>query len=182
MALNQSIFSPLTNITGSISSFTSPLGRVLQIASSSLPSYQTTGWQYKILTTPFTTTNNTQQVVPGLQLTLVNSKKYIINAYLLASSTLATNGIRLNVSTANAETYYAIESANSATGVQYGFNTSVNSASAASTNINDYQLVQIKAIVIASASGVPTFTPTIHSELSGTTVAMGPSVIYYREY
>ena len=51
MALNQSIFSPLTNIEGSLSSFTSPSGSVLQIVSSSLPSYQATEWQYKILTT-----------------------------------------------------------------------------------------------------------------------------------
>ena len=183
MALNQTIVSPLTNITGSLSSFTSPLGNALQIISSSLPSYQATGWQYKILTTPFFTTSNAQQVVPDLQLTLVNSKKYIINAYLLASSTLAANGIRFNVSTANAETYYAIEVPNTATLIAYGFNAPVNAASAASTGLNDYQLVQIRAIVITAASGVPTFAPAIYSENATTqTVAMGPSVIYYREY
>jgi hypothetical protein len=182
MALNQTIVSPLTNITGSLSSFTSPLGNTLQIISSSLPSYQATGWQYKILTTPFTTTSNAQQVVPGLQLTFANSKKYIINGYLLASSNQAANGIRINVSTANAETYYAIEHANTTTGVLYGFNSVINAASAASTNINDYQLVLIRAIAITPVSGVPTFTPTIHSENSGLDVRMGPSVIYYREY
>jgi hypothetical protein len=182
MALNQTIVSPLTNITGSLSSFTSPLGNTLQIISSSLPSYQATGWQYKILTTPFTTTSNAQQVIPGLQLTLANSKKYIINAYLLASSNQALNGIRINVSTANTTVYYYTESANSATGLQYGFNVVVASASAVSTNINDYQLVLIRAIAITAASGVPTFTPTIQSENNLQLVAMGPSVIYYREY
>ena len=182
MALNQTIVSPLTNITGSLSSFTSPLGNTLQIISSSLPTYQATRWQYKILTTPFTTTSNVQQVVPGLQLTLVNSKKYIINGYLLASSNQTLNGIRINVSTANTTVYYATENANTATGIQYGFNAAVNSASAASTNINDYQFVLIRAIAITLASGVPTFTPTIHSENNGLDVRMGPSVIYYREY
>ena len=182
MALNQSIFSPLTNIEGSLSSFTSPSGSALQIISSSLPSYQATGWQYKVLTTPFTTTSNTQQVVPGLQLTLTNSKKYIINGYLLASTNVAANGIRINVSTANVETYYSNESPNSATGIQYGFNASINAASAASTNITDYQLVQIRAIAITQASGVPTFAPTIHSENLNQTASMGPSVLYYREY
>jgi hypothetical protein len=182
MALNQSIFSPLTNIEGSLSSFTSPSGSVLQIVSSSLPSYQATGWQYKILTTPFTTTSNVQQVVPGLQLTLVNSRKYIINAYLLASTNVAANGIRFNVTTANAETYYAIENANTITGIQYGFNAPVNSAAAASTGLNDYQYVQIRAIVITAASGVPTFSPNIYSENLNQTAQMGPSIIYYREY
>jgi hypothetical protein len=182
MALNQSIFSPLTNIEGSLSSFTSPLRNTLQIISSSLPAYKATGWQYKILTTPFTTTSNIVQSVGGLQLTLVNSKKYIINGYLLGSSSTALNGLRVGVATANAEAFYAVESSNTTTAVQYGFNTAVNSTSAASTNINDYQLVQIRAIVITAASGIPTFTPTFGSEINGTTVAMGPSVIYYREY
>jgi hypothetical protein len=182
MALNQTIFSPLTNIEGSLSSFTSPLGSVLQIVSSSLPAYQATGWQYKILAVPFGTSSNIAQSVGGLQLTLVNSKKYIINAYLLASSNLAANGIRFNVLTTNAETYYAIEVPNTATLIAYGFNAPVNTASAVSTNTNDYQLVLIRAITITAASGVPTFTPTIYSENNGQSVIMGSSVIYYREY
>jgi hypothetical protein len=182
MALNQTIFSPLTNITGSLSSFTSPLGSVLQIASSSLPTYQSTEWQYKILTTPFTSTSNAQQAVPGLRLTLVNSKKYIINAYLLASSQVAANGIRLGVATANIEIYYSIENPPSTTGMGYGFNLAINATASASTNITDYQLVLIRAIVITAASGVPTFTPTIGSENNGFEARMGPGVIYYREY
>jgi hypothetical protein len=182
MALNQTIFSPLTNIEGSLSSFTSPSGSALQIVSSSLPSYQATGWQYKILTTPFTTTSNVVQNVTGLQLTLVNSKKYIINGYLLASSNQAPNGVRIGVATANAETYYSIENPNTATGVIYGFNLQITGLSTPSTSINDYCLILIRAIVITAASGVPTFAPTFGSENNTQLVAMGPSVIYYREY
>jgi len=183
MALNQTIVSPLTNITGSLSSFTSPLKSVLQIASSSLPSYQATGWQYKILTTPFGTTSNVQQSIGGLQLTLVNSKKYIINGYLLGSTSVTANGLRVGVSTANVETYYAIEVPSTTTAITYGFNANANATALASTELNDYSLVLIKAIAITAASGVPTFTPTISSENATVqTVQLGPSVIYYREY
>jgi hypothetical protein len=182
MALNQTIFSPLTNITGSLYSFTSPLGSVLQIVSSSLPTYQSTRWQYKILTTPFTSTSATVQNVTGLQLTLANSKKYIINGYLLASSASITVGFGFNVSTTNAEAYYSIENPNSATGMVYGFNSQITSLSTPSTNINDYCLIIMRAIVITAASGVPIFVPTFRSEGNGSLVAVGPSVLYYREY
>jgi hypothetical protein len=182
MALNQTIFSPLTNIQGSISSFTSPLGGVLQIISSSLPAYQSTGWQYKILTNPFTTTSNAQQNITGLQLTLANNKKYIINGYLFGSTSNTTTGVRVGVSTTNTETFYAIENATTSTAIVYGFNTTSLPTSSPSTNLTDYYLVQLKAIAITAASGVTTFIPTIGSEINGSTVAMGPSVIYYREY
>jgi len=183
MALNQTIFSPLTNIEGSLSSFTSPLGNVLQIVSSSLPLYQTTGWQYKIFTSTFSTTSNVAQSVIGLQLTLANSKKYIINGYLLGSTSVTANGLRVGVATANVETYYAIEVPQSATAVAYGFNQNANANALASTALNDYSLIQIRAIAITAPSGVPTFTPTISSENATVqTVTLGPSVLYYREY
>ena len=183
MALNQTIVSPLTNIEGSLSSFTSPSGSVLQIISSSLPAYQATGWQYKILPFPIQTVSNILQNATDLRLTLANSKKYIINGYLLGSSTLATNGLRIGVATANVETYYAIEVPNTPTAIIYGFNQSVNTLSVASTGLNDYQLVLIRAIAITAASGVPTFTLTFASEnASSQAVNLGPSVIYYREY
>jgi hypothetical protein len=183
MALNQTIVSPLTNIKGSISSFTSPSGSVLQIVSSSLPAYQATGWQYKILPFPIQTVSNIPQNATDLRLTLANSKKYIINGYLLGSSTLAANGLRIGVATANVETYYAIEVPSTATLIAYGFNAPVNAASAVSTGLNDYQLILIRAIAITAASGVPTFTPTFYSENANTqAVNLGPSVLYYREY
>jgi len=182
MALNQTIFSPLTNIEGSLSSFTSPLGSVLQIASSSLPSYQATGWQYKILTDPTTTISTTQVNVTNLQLTLANSKKYLINGYLLGSTGNSAFGLRVGIATANTETYYSIETPNSAVGITYGFNVTSNAGSLPSTNLTDYCLIQLRAIAITAASGIATFTPTISSESAAVTVALGPSIIYYREY
>ena len=181
MALNQNIFSPLTNIQGSISSFTHPLGNTLQIISSSLPAYQSTGWQYKISTTTFTTTSTSSQNINDLQLTLANSKKYTINGYILGSS--ANVGYRLGVATGSAEAYYAIEVPTSTSGIAYGFNsTPLNANGWPSANLTNYYYVQIRAIVITAAAGVATFTPTLASAIALNTVAAGPSVIYYREY
>jgi hypothetical protein len=181
MALNQTIVSPLTNITGSLSSFTSPLGNALQIISSSLPTYQETGWQYKILTDPFTTTSTGQVDVTGLQLTLTNNKKYIINGYLFASANRTAIGIRMGITTNNTETYYVIETPTSATLMGYAFNITSVAGSTPSTTITDYSLIQIKAIAIAASSGIATFTPNISSE-NGENVRIGLGVLYYREY
>jgi hypothetical protein len=181
MALNQTIFSPLTNIEGSLSSFTSPSGSALQIVSSSLPSYQATGWQYKILTTLFGTTSTTQVNVTDLQLTLANSKKYIINGFLFGSSVDVTFGLRVNIATANTEAYYAIENPSTATSIVYGFNALANTGNSPSSALTNYCLIQLRAIAITAASGVATFTPTISSE-GGNGGGIGPSVIYYREY
>jgi len=161
MALNQTIVSPLTNITGSLSSFTSPLGNAIQIISSSLPIYQSTGWQYKILTNPSITTSTTQVDVNALQLTLANSKKYIINGYLFGSSNRIAVGLRVGITTTNTETYYVTEIPVSATNIVYGFNITNLAGGLPSTSITDYCLVQIKAIAITAASGIATFTPNI---------------------
>ena len=181
MALNQTIVSPLTNIEGSISSFTSPLGSALQIISSSLPSYQATGWQHKILTNLLSTNNTSQVNITGLQLTLDNNKKYIINGYLFASSVGISTGIRIAIATANTETYYVIETPSSATAVAYVFNVASSIGSTPSTTLTDYSLIEIKAIAITAASGIATFTPSVASE-TGAEIRIGPSVIYYREY
>jgi hypothetical protein len=181
MALNQTIVSPLTNITGSLSSFNSRLGNILQIDSSSLPTYQATGWQYKILTDPFTTTSTGQVDVTNLQLTLTNSKKYIVNGYLFASSNRTAVGIRIGITIANTETYYVIETPVTITGIGYAFNVTNVAGSTPSTTITDYSLIEIRAIAIAAASGIATFTPNISSE-NGENVRIGLGVLYYREY
>ena len=189
MPLNQTIFSPLTNYTGSISAFTYPgggtVGNALQIISSSLPAYQATGWQYKISATPFVTTNTAQQNVIGLQLALANNRRYIINGYLFGSTIRAANGFRVGVATVNTEAHYAIEVPTTATSITYGFNVTANAGSGQGSSLTNYYLVQLKALAITTAAANPTFTPTISSEGAAggaTDVAIGPSVIYYREY
>ena len=183
MPLNQTIFSPLTNYSGSISAFTSNNYTTLQIISSSLPTYQSSSWEYEIMTTPFTTTLTAQQSVSDLTLTLLNNRKYIVEAYLAGSTSATANGLRVGVSaSAAAETHYVIENPTSTTAIGYSFSTTNLAGSGPGNNINNYDFVYIRALVITRGTGLPTWTPTISSEANGTAVALGPSIIYYRQY
>lgn len=182
MALNQNIFSPLTLYSGSLSAFTSDAGNVLQIISSSLPIYQDTDWEYRIMTKPFITTLTAQQSVTDLQLTLQNNRKYIVEAYLGGASSATATGLRIAVITTAAETHYVIQNPTSTTAIGYSFSVVNNAASAPGNSITNYFLVYIKAIVITTATGSPTWTPRIFSETAGVQVGLGPSVIYYKRY
>jgi len=183
MALNQQILSPLTNYSGSISAFTSDSTTVLGIISSSLPEYQSTGWEYKIMTVPSSSLATTQTPVNDLSLTLQNSKKYIVEAYLGGSSTATANGLRVGVITTAAETHYVIENPTTTTAIGYSFSNTNLAGSNPGANISNYFLVYIRGIIITRAAGSPTWTPTISSEgAGGGTVALGPSIIYYRHY
>lgn len=182
MALNQNIFSPLTLYSGSISSYTSDNYSALQIISSSLPIYQATGWEYQIMTKPFTTTLTAQQSVTDLTITLQNSRKYIVEGYLGGANTAAATGLRVGVVTVAAETHFVIQNPTSATALGYSFSVTNVAASGAASSINNYFLVYIKGIIITTAAGSQTWTPTISTETAGTAVALGPSVIYYRQY
>lgn len=189
MALNSTIFSPLTNYSGSISAFTYPgtseVGAALQIISSSLPAYQATGWEHKISVLPFITTNTAQQDNTQLTITFLNSRKYIIEGYLFGSTIRSANGFRVNLTTANLQAYYSIEVPSTTTAITYGNNALANAGSGGGNSLTNYYLVQVKGTVVTDATGVPTITPSISSEGAGggaTDVAFGPSVIFYREF
>lgn len=182
MALNRSIFSPLTNYSGSISSYTSDNYNALQIVSSSLPIYQATDWEYKIMTVPSSSIVTTQTPVNDLTLTLQNSRKYIVEGYLSGATTATATGLRVGVITTAAETHYVIQNPTSTTAIGYSFSITNNAASGPGNGITNYFLVYIKGIIITPVAGSPTWTPTISSETADTAVAIGPSVIYYREY
>lgn len=183
MTVNQNIISPLTLYSGSISAYTSDNRTVLEIISSSLPIYQATGWEYRIMTKPFTTALTAQQSVTDLQLTLQNSKKYIVEAYLGGATSATGNGLRAGVVTTAAETHYVIENPTTTTAIGFSFSITNSAGSGPGASITNYFLVYIKGIIITTAAGSPTWTPTISSEgAGGGTVALGPSIIYYRQY
>jgi len=185
MPLNQTIFSPLTNYSGSISAFTSDSSNVLQFISSSIQAYQNTGWEYKIMTNPSSSTGTAQTPVNNLTLTLENNRKYIIEAYLAGSTAATGNGLRVGVSTSAAvETHYVIEVPTSTTAVGYAFSITNAAGSGPGNNVNDYYFIYIKAIAITRATGAATWVPTISSEgaPANTEVRLGPSIIYYRQY
>lgn len=185
MPLNQSIFSPLTNYSGSISAFTSNAYTVLQVISSSLPIYQATGWDYVIMTNPSSSIATGQTAVTDLTLNLDANTKYIVEGYLSGATAASANGLRVGVSvSAGVETHYVIENPTSTTAIGYAFSITNAAGSGPGNNVNDYYLIYIKALVI-TRGGTPTWVPTISSENAGggaTEVRLGPSIIYYRAY
>jgi hypothetical protein len=183
MALNQTIFSPLTNYSGSISAFTSDDYTTLEIISSSLPAYQRTGWEYKIMTTPSSSNDTAQTAVDDLRLNLLNSRKYIVEGYLSGATSATANGLRVGIVTTAAETHYVIENPTSTTAIGYSFSVTNAAGSGPGNSIQNYFLIYIKGIIITAGAGSPTWAPTISSEgAGGGSVALGPSIIYYRQY
>lgn len=138
------------------------------------------------MNTPSSTTTTTQTPVTDLTLTLQNNRKYIVEAYLSGGSGASANGLRVGISSSlSAETYYVIENPTSTTAIGYAFNTTNLAGSGPGNAVTDYYLIYIKALVITTATGTPTWTPTISSENQGggaTEVRLGPSIIYYRQY
>lgn len=189
MALGQIFESPLTLYSGSIISNTVPAGstqgNILFLPTGSLPPFQTSPWQFRIKTDPFSTTSSAQQTVGDLTVTLANSTKYIIIAYLGVSNTSSTSASRIGVAVANlADNHYSIEVPSSATAVVIGnAQTSSPTTFPVNSSATNYYFVKITALVITAAAGTPTWAPTISTlTATTTTAAMGPSIIYYRSY
>ena len=187
MALNQTIISPLTLISGSISSYTLPSGSIQgnaqRIIAAALPTFNAPVWQSKIIHTPFTTTSGTAVTVSGSTITLANSTKYIINGYVTGASATNTIGFRIGILLANATTnVYAIEIPSSTTATTFGIQITPTTLNAPASSATNYFVCIIRAIVFTAAAGSPTFSLTLNAETAGTTVAVGPSVIHYRSY
>lgn len=187
MALGQIIESPLTLYSGSIIANTTPggatQGNLLFLPTGSLPAFQTSPWQFRIKTNPFTTTSTTQQTVGDLTLTLANNTKYIITGYLGCSQTTTANSFRVGVAVANlVDNYYSIEVPSSTTAVVTGNNQTSSPTTSPASDTNNYYFVKITALVITAAAGTPTFAPSISTSNAASTAALGYGIMYYRAY
>lgn len=186
MALNPTIISPLTLISGSISAFSLPgsvQGNAQQITGSVLPAFASPVWRSHIIANPFTTTSGTAIVASGSVITLANSTKYVFNGYVCGASATNTIGFRIGITLANATTnVYAIEIPSGTTATTLGIQATPTTLNAPVSNANNYYVSVIKAIVFTAAAGTPTFALNLSAETAGTTVALGPSVIHYRSY
>jgi hypothetical protein len=189
MALGQIFESPLTLYSGSIISNTVPAGstqgNILFLPTASLPPFQTSPWQFRIKTDPFSTTSSTQQTVNDLTITLANSAKYLVIAYLGVSNTSSTSASRIGVTATNIiDNLYSVEVPSSATAVVIGnLQTSSPTTFPANSSATNYYFAKITALVITAGTGTPTWAPTISTlTATTTTAAIGPSVVYYRLY
>lgn len=188
MPLNLNIESPLTLFSGSITAHYVPngttLGKIMHVPTGSIPPIQNNGWQYIIKTDRFTTTGTAQATITDMTITLANNRRYLIIGHLSGASSATAQGFRVGVAAANLTTnIYSIEVPTSTTAIPtIGNNQTANALAAPQSNAFNYYMVKLTAIVTTAAAGVPTYAPTISTETAGNTAALGPSIIYYREY
>ncbi len=188
MAVNLNIESPLTLYSGSITAHYIPggttLDQILHMPTGSIPAITDNGWQFLIKTDRFTTTGTAQAPINDLTITFANSKRYLVIGYLSGASSATAQGFRVGVNATNTTTnIYSIEVPTSATAIPtIGNNQTALAAAAPQSNAFNYYMVKLTAIVTTAPTGVPTYIPTISTETAGNTAALGPSIIYYREY
>lgn len=185
MALNQIIQSPLVLYSGSIVAHTIPdnTDATMVMLSSSLPPYSASIFNYRINQRVITNTTTTQISIPDLQVTLANSARYLVHAYITVSTSNNTSGNRIGFSATNTTTnIYTIETPDSTTSVVLGVNQTAAALNMPSSTVNNYYCAIIRAIVTTAPTGTPTIVPTFSTENAGNTAAIGPSYLYYIRY
>lgn len=185
MGLNQTIAKALTLYTGSVVSHVVPDGTntTMVMLSSSLPPYNASFFNYGINQKAVTNTTITQTPILDLQVTLANSTRYLINAYILVGSNLNTNGVQVGFSATNVTTnIYNIETPISTTSTQLGVNQTVATLNSPSSAASNLYCCIIRAMVVTAPTGVPVVGPTFASEIGGQVAVVGPSYLYCFQY
>ena len=178
---------PLTISSGSISLHTDKAtGNRLTIHSSALPVYTQSNWRKLIKTNVTTVTgaaSATAVNINDLSITFANSRKYLVVCYLGCAASDAGTGVRVGVSSANLTISYTVESP-TGTGATpaIAHNATPASLTSPASNISNYYLYKIFALITTNAAGTPTFTPTLAADANNLTVAMGESLVYYVEF
>jgi hypothetical protein len=177
---------PLTISSGSISLHTDrSTGNRLTIHSSSLPAYNLLNWRKLIKTNVTTVTgaaSATAVNIGDLSITFANSRKYLVVCYLACAASDLNTGVRVGVSTANLTIAYTIESPLTTSTVSVAHNATPATATSPASNISNYYLYKIWALITTNAAGTPTFTPTLAADANNLTVAMGESLVYYVQF
>jgi len=185
MGLNQNIAKALTLYTGSMVSHVIPngTGTTMVMLSSSLPPYNASPFGYRINQKPVFNLSTTQQAILDLQVTLANSTRYIVNAYILVGSFANTTGNQVGFSGTNLTTnIYNIETPISTTSTQLGVNQTASTLNSPSSTPSNVYCCIIRAMVVTAPTGVPTIVPTFATENNLITVTVGPSFLYYFQY
>ena len=180
---NKLLQAPLTLSSGSITAHTEPgLGNRLGINPSALPTLGGNTWIKLVKGTITSSTSATAAALTDLQITLANSKKYLVVCYLGVSSVQSTIGARISVISANATVHYTIESPTSTTAVSITHSAANNTINSPASSVTNYYLYKVWALVITDATGTPTFAPALATETAANEVRVKDSVLYYTEY
>lgn len=180
---NKVLQTPLTLSSGFITAHTEKeTGNLLKINNTVYPTLGANIWRRLTKTTVTSSTSATAAALTDLQITLVNSRKYLVVCYLGVSSVQSTIGARISVISANATVHYTIESPTSTTGVSITHSAANNTINSPASSVTNYYLYKIWALVITNAAGTPTFAPALATETANNEVRVGDSLLYYVEY
>lgn len=180
---NKVIDIPVTLSSGSITSHTEAGStNRLGLNSSFLPTFLDNRFERRIKYTITSTTATGATTLTDLQVTFANSRKYLLVYYLGCSSANTGNGVRIGVTSANLTTAYTVEAASSTTALAVAHNATPATVNSPATNVDNYYLYKIYALVTTNAANTPTFAPTLASEAAGVEVRVGDSLLYYVEF
>jgi hypothetical protein len=193
MALNQTIQTPLTLFSGSLSAHTvgsgATQGQLMTIISSSLPTFQGAFWNYKIKTETTYTTSSTAVNISELTVNLTGSTTtgyHIIIGYYGLGCSSTTNSPRLGNSQAStSDGSIVTELPDTATSVTANWEgtTGPNTTTWPSNNVNNFYFA--RTIFIGKPnSSTGTLTPTLalNATGSGVTASMGPSIVFWKKF
>ena len=180
---NKVIDIPVTLSSGSISSHTQQGStNRLGLNSTFLPTFLSNRFNRRIKYTITSTTATAATTLTDFQVTFANSRKYLLVYYLGCSSANAGNGVRIGVTSANLTTAYTVESPSSTTAIAVAHNATPATVNSPATNVDNYYLYKIYALVTTNATNTPTFAPTLASEAAGVEVRVKDSLLYYVEF
>lgn len=179
---NKVIDIPVTLSSGSISSHTEQ-GSTNRLGLNSLflPTFLN-GLERSIKTTITSTTATGATTLTDLEVTFANSKKYLLVYYLGCSSVSTGIGVRIGVTSANLTTAYTVEAPTSTTALAVAHNATPATANSPASDVNNYYLYKIYALVTTNVSGTPTFAPTLATETVNNEVRVNDSLLYYIEF
>jgi len=188
MAINQTILTPLTLFSGSLSSHTvaagATQGRLMGIISSSLPVFNAPFWNYKIKTQTSYFTSATAQNINELQVPLNDTNNYfLIVGYFGIGCSSTTNPPRFGSSLSNAgdaSYYYEIPSSLTNTYQAWQTTTGPQITTWPSSDVNNFYLTKF-VLIGKPNTAAGTYAPTlaVSSSGAGITSSMGPSVVYW---
>lgn len=193
MALNQTLLTPLTLYSGSLSAHTAGAGatqgQLMAIISSSIPSYQSSFWNYKIKTEITYTTSSIQNSIPELTVNLTGSATagyhLIIGYYSIGCSSTTTPPRLGNSQTSLNDSVVLTELPDTLTSIMDGWEntTGPSTLTHPSSDVNNFYLARHIFIGKPNTS-TATFTPTLAIQIAGAglTASMGPSIVFWKRF
>jgi hypothetical protein len=188
MAINQTIETPLTLFSGSLSAHTvaggATQGQLMTIISSSLPKYNPPFWNYKIKTETTYVTASAAVNINELVVNLTSTTQYflIIGYYGIGCSSVTT-GVRVGYNAASIrDGNITVEVPDTKTSyvVNWDGTTGAATTTFPSNDVNNFYLARHIIIGKPTATSA-TIRPTINVSAAGAgvTASIGPSVVFW---